>query len=308
MNIGTPTLMELNPEARAAEAVKTSKRNERTEFAEGGDPLASYFREIKAIKGLSLAEEQALSIRIRAGDNQAVKFLVEGNLKFVVAVCRNYRSQGLSMSDLISEGNLGLMRAARRYDGSMNFKFISYAVWWIRQGILTALAEQTRVLNLSAGKVELIRKIGKANRKLAQELGRQPFSAEVAKEVGISETEMDASLYLAKPARSLNGPGTGEEEGGSESGLPDLVAPRTDAAARAWVLSRAMHGMLGVLTDQENAILRMFFGIGRQDALSLTEIALRFNVTRERVRQIKANALQKLRHPVRATRLAALRD
>jgi RNA polymerase primary sigma factor len=308
MKMATDTLTARNPAARAAVAVKPSKRNERTEFIEGGDPLASYFREIKAIKGLSLAEEQVLSQRIRAGDNQAVKLLVEGNLKFVVAVCRNYRSQGLSMSDLISEGNLGLMRAARRYDGSMNFKFISYAVWWIRQGILTALAEQTRVLNLSAGKVELIRKIGKANRMLTQKLGRQPFSLEVAEEVGISETEMDASLYLAKPAHSLSGMGTGEEDSGTESNLPDPDAPGTDASARAWVLSKAMQGMLGVLTEQENEILRLFFGIGREDNLTLTEIATRFDVTRERIRQIKATALQKLRHPVRARRLAALRE
>jgi RNA polymerase primary sigma factor len=311
VNRVTHSVLERNPAARAAGtsgSSKPSQRNERMEFAEGGDPLASYFREIKAIKGLTLAEEKVLSERIRAGDNQAVKLLVEGNLKFVVAVCRNYRSQGLSMSDLISEGNLGLMRAARRYDGSLNFKFISYAVWWIRQGILTALAEQTRVLNLSAGKVELIRKIGKANRKLAQKLGRQPFSLEVAEEVGISETEMDASLYLAKPAHSLSGMAPGEEEGGNESSLPDSAAPGTDAAARAWVLSKAMQGMLGVLTEQENGILRLFFGIGREDSLSLTEIAQRFDVTRERIRQIKANALQKLRHPVRARRLAALRD
>jgi RNA polymerase primary sigma factor len=308
MNAATLSVMERKPAARAASAAGPSKRSERSEFAEGGDPLSSYFREIKAIKGLTLAEEQVLSQRIRAGDNQAVKLLVEANLKFVVAVCRNYRSQGLSMGDLISEGNLGLMRAARRYDGSMNFKFISYAVWWIRQGILTALAEQTRVLNLSTGKVELIRKIGKANRKLTQSLGRQPLSAEVAQEVGISETEMDASLYLAKPAHSLGAPGAGDEEGGNEKGLPDAVAPRTDAAARAWVLSKAMDGMLGALSDQESAILKMFFGIGREDTLTLTEIAQRFEVTRERIRQIKANALRKLRHPVRAGRLAALRE
>jgi RNA polymerase primary sigma factor len=249
-----------------------------------------------------------LSDRIRKGDNQAVKSLVEANLKFVVAVCRNYRNQGLSMGDLISEGNLGLMRAARRYDGSMNFKFISYAVWWIRQGILTALAEQSRVLNLSTSKVEVLRKIGKTNRKLAQTLGRQPSSAEVAKDVGITESEVDVCLYLANPSLSLSSQRAGEEEGGKEIGLPDPVGPKSDAAARSWMVAKAMRNMLGILPERESLTLKLFYGIGRENALSLTDIADRFGVTRERIRQIRADALRRLRHPAREGMLTALRN
>jgi RNA polymerase primary sigma factor len=288
-------------------ADKPAKRNARLEFADGKDQLASYFKEIKAIKGLSLAEEQALSIRIQKGDNQAVKALVEANLKFVVAVCRNYVSHGLSMGDLISEGNLGLMRAARRYDGSRNFKFVSYAVWWIRQGILTALAEQSRVLNLPTGKVEVMRKIGKTNRKLAQSLGRQPFAIEVAEELGITEGEVDACHYLANPSLSLSRQASGEDEDGFEIRLPDSNAPKTDASSRAWVVGKAMQKMLGVLSERESLTLRMYYGIEREDTLSLTEIANRFGVTRERIRQIKAVSLRKLRHPAREARLTALR-
>jgi RNA polymerase primary sigma factor len=293
--------------ARISGTSKPAKRAERLEFVESGDRLASYFKEIKEIKGLTLAEEQLLSQRILTGDNQAVKALVEANLKFVVAVCRNYQGRGLSMSDLISEGNLGLMRAARRYDGSMNFKFISYAVWWIRQGILAALAEQPRVLNVSTGRVEVMRNIGKTNRKLAQALGRQPSSAEVAEEMGMAEGEVDDCRYLANPSLSLSQPSPGEEEGSYENCLPDSVAPKTDAAARSWVVGKAMRSMLGVLSERESLTLKMFYGIGRDDALSLAEIANRFGVTRERIRQIKSDGLRKLRHPAREERLNALR-
>jgi RNA polymerase primary sigma factor len=292
----------------AAKAEKTAKRSSGLEFADGSNPLAAYFQEIKAFKALSLAEEQALSVRIRNGDNQAVKVLVEANLKFVVAVCRNYQSRGLSMSDLISEGNLGLMRAARRYDGSMSYKFISYAVWWIRQGILTALAEQSRVLNVPTGKVEVMRKIGKTNRKLGQALGRQPSALEVAEEMGITESEVDGCLYLANPSLSLSRPATGDEEGVYEHSLPDSTGPKTDAAARSWVVTKAMQSMLGGLSDRESLTLKLFYGIEREDPLTLTEIANRFGLTRERIRQIKAVGLNKLRHPAREKKLNALRQ
>lgn len=300
--------IEQDTTTRVGADAKPAKRTERLEFAEGSDPLAAYFREIKAMKGLTLAEEQALSDRIRQGDSQAVKALVEANLKFVVAVCRNYQGRGLSMGDLISEGNLGLMRAARRYDGSMNFKFISYAVWWIRQGILTALSEQSRVLNIPTGKVEVMRKIGKTNRKLAQTLGRQPFAIEVAEEMGMTEGEVDGCLYLANPSLSLSRPTQGEEEGACEIGLPDLMVPKTDASARSWMVAKAMRNMLGILTERESLTLKMFYGIEREDTLTMSEIANRFGVTRERIRQIKADGLRKLRHPAREERLNALRN
>ena len=197
--------------AAVSQASKAGKPN-RVEIVKNSESLSAYFSDIKGIKSLSIAEEQALAARIKTGDNKAIKTLVEANLKFVVAVCRNYRYQGMPMCDLISEGNLGLIRAARRFDGSMNFKFISYAVWWIRQGILSALAEQSRVLNVSTGKVGVIHKIGKTTEKLTKTFGRRPYMSEVADELGITQKEVDDCLYLARPPMSLSRPATGDGE------------------------------------------------------------------------------------------------
>ncbi len=280
----------------------------RLEFVRGDDVLSAYFNDIKKIRSLKIAEEQALAVRIQSGDKHAIKTLVEANLKFVVAVCRNYKYQGMPMGDLISEGNLGLIRAARRFDGTMNFKFISYAVWWIRQGILTALAEQSRVLNISAGKVGVIHKIGKVGQKLAQTLGRQPCMSEVADKMGMTEKDVDASLFLAMPPKSLSRPAVGDEDGNFEECLFDEDAVRPDQAARRWVVAKNMERMLGPLPDRENQILRLFYGIGIQNTLTLKEIADRFELTRERIRQIKESALRKLRHPSKIREFVALRN
>jgi RNA polymerase primary sigma factor len=285
-----------------------AKRPKSVEFVRDTDSLAAYFNDIKGLKKLRLSEEQALAVRIRNGDNQAVKALVEANLKFVVSVCRNYRHQGLPMGDLVNEGNLGLLRAARRFDGSMNFKFISYAVWWIRQGILSALAEQSRVLNLSTGKVGAIQRIRKTTLKLAQTSGRQPLPGEVAEEMGITEKEVDDCLYLAAPTLSLSHPVGGEEETPFEDSLPDTHGARPDESARRWVVARNVENLLEPLLEREGEIIRLFYGLGLDNALTMREIADRFGITRERVRQIKEIALRKLRLPSRAMRFAALRN
>ncbi len=269
--------------------------------------MSAYVNGIKKAKNLTLMEEQALAVRIQSGDNSAIHTLVEANLKFVVAVCRNYQYQGVPMGDLINEGNLGLIRAARRYDGTMNFKFISYAVWWIRQGILTALAEQSRVLNISPNKVGVIHKIGKANQKLEQTLGRQPTMSEVAEKMEITETELAECLHLASHPISLNRPANDGDDGNMEDCIPDSNAESSDGAALKMLLANNMASLVGTLDGREEQVIRLYYGIGTQNTMTMGEIAERFDLTRERIRQIKEKALQKLRHPSRAKHLEFFR-
>lgn len=293
-------------ESPVVEAPKSRKKG--VEFVKDGDAVTSYLAEIKHTKTLTLAQEKALAERIQKGDKAALNALVEANLKFVVSVCRNYRYQGLPMGDLINEGNLGLMRAAQRFDGSMNFKFISYAVWWIRQGILSALAEQSRVLNISAGRVGIIHKIGKANQKLEQKLQRQPMLEEVAAEMGMSEKEVTECLQLASAPVSLTAQPQGESEGNVEECLKDDNAPSADKNALQFLLGENLKELLGTLDEKEQMVLKLYFGLGTPNSLTLEEISERMNVTRERVRQIKEKALGRLRHPSRLRKLSAFQD
>jgi RNA polymerase primary sigma factor len=280
------------------------RRTAKLEFVKDNDALSLYLNDIKKAKTLTLKEEGELATRIQQGDTKAINTLVEANLKFVVAVCRNYQYQGLSMSDLINEGNLGLLRAAKRFDGSMQFKFISYAVWWIRQGILTALAEQSRIMKISAGKVGVIHKIGKASQRLEQKLGRTPRLDEVAEEMDLTEMEVTESLQLASTPLSLNKPVPGESEGVLEDFLEDTESPAVDKTAVHGLLQNNLKELLGSLDEREEQVLRLYYGIGRECSDTLEEIAQRFGLTRERVRQIKAKALERLRHPSRIARLA----
>jgi RNA polymerase primary sigma factor len=300
-----PKEISMNTSIEQPVKTPTARRAKGVEFVKDGDAVSAYLAEIKHSKTLTLAEEQALAQRIQKGDKQALNALVEANLKFVVSVCRNYQHQGLPMGDLINEGNLGLMRAAQRFDGSMNFKFISYAVWWIRQGILSALAEQSRVLNISAGRVGIIHKISKANHKLEQKLGRAPSQQELADEMGMTEKEITESLQLATSPLSLTTQYQGEAEGSLEECLKDENAPEADKSAMQFLLSENLNELLGSLEDKEQMVLRLYFGVGGKTAYSLEEIAQRMNVTRERVRQIKEKALQRLRHPSRLKKLTA---
>ncbi|MDB5104939.1 MAG: polymerase primary sigma factor [Fibrobacteres bacterium] len=292
-----------SPDEPESAGEKPKKAPSRGVLPKNRDSLEMYLGDIKKAKTLSLEEEAALATRIQAGDMRAVNQLVQANLKFVVAVCRNYRFQGLSMGDLINEGNLGLLRAAQRFDGGMNFKFISYAVWWIRQGILTALAEQSRVLKLSAGKVGVIAKIGKANQRLEQKLGRSPSMAEVAEELGLSEVEINECLQLAAAPMSLNKPILGDGEGALEDVLEDKEADRPDKEVLQALSGKNLVDVLATLEEQEADVLKLYYGIGRESSETLEEIAARYGVTRERVRQIKAKALERLRHPTRMGRL-----
>jgi RNA polymerase primary sigma factor len=189
----------------------------------------------------------------------------------------------------------------------MNFKFISYAVWWVRQGILTALAEQSRVMNISAGKVNIMHRIGKVSRKLEQSLGRQPTVADISGYMKLPEKEISECLQLAGHPVSLNQPAGKDEDGNLENCIPDTEAESADGAALKSILTKSMESLLDTLDEREQMVLRLYYGIGVQNTLTLNEIADRFEVTRERVRQIKVKALQKLRHPSRIKQLTAFR-
>ena len=273
-------------------AAVTRRRN--LDFLGNEDSLSRYLREIKEIKTLSHAEEKELAVRAQKGDKRALHALVQANLKFVVAVCRNYSGRGLPFGDLVNEGNLGLIRAAHRYDGSRNFKFFSYAVWWIRQGILTALAEQSHVLTFSTSRIENLRTLNAATRKLEQALHREPNTEELAAATGKSREVIQSSRLSNVPAISLSRPAHGEAGGEFGETLEDQDGEKTDTAALRHLLTKQVQGMLDVLGERERTVIQLYFGIGGGSENSLSDIGLRLHLTRERIRQIKEKALRRL--------------
>jgi len=266
--------------------------------------LSTYLREIGQNTNLTLAQEADLARRIRSGDKAALHTLVQANLKFVVAVCRNYQYQGLPMGDLISEGNLGLIRAAKRFDETLNFKFNSYAVWWIRQAILSALADQSRVINIPPSRVGVIHKMGKTTVKLEQRLGRAPTAGELSEEMGMGVNDIHECLQLSSAPVSLQAPVRDGEDGKVEDMLVDQAAESPDKSTLAFTLRQEMEGVLESLDEREEKVMRLYYGIGLETTYTLEEIAQRFELTRERVRQIKESALKRLRHPSRISKLA----
>jgi RNA polymerase primary sigma factor len=279
----------------------------RVKFIREGGALASYYDKIKTSKSLTLAEEGILSLRIQSGDKNALNLLIESNLKFVVTVCRRYENQGMPMGDLISEGNLGLIRAAQRFDGSKNFRFISYAVWWIRQGILTALAEQSRGMSIAPARIGLLARIRKVSRRLEQRLGHTVALAEVADEMKLGEKAISECVNSGKYPLSMNQPAAGQEHGSLQDSLPDTEGAPADEAALKTIVERKLGAVLGSLGEREERVLRLHYGIGAHASMSLSEIGNRLEVSRERIRQIKNKALQKLRHPTKAKQMASLR-
>jgi RNA polymerase primary sigma factor len=283
---------------------KETKASERSlKFLGDDSGLAAYLREISQNQNLSLHQEAELARRIRTGDKEALNTLVQANLKFVVAVCRNYQYQGLPLGDLINEGNLGLIRAAKRFDETMNFKFISYAVWWIRQAILSSLADQSRVINIPPSRVGTIHKMGKTSVKLEQKLGRAPTVSELAEEMGVAINEIHESLQLSASPMSLDAPVKDGEDGRLEDVLEDHNVESPDKSTMAFSLREEMKDILGTLDEREEKVVRLYYGIGLETTYTLEEIAQRFNLTRERVRQIKEKALKRLRHPSRLAKL-----
>ena len=277
-------------------------------FVKDENILSYYLNEIQGAKSLTLKEEKELSLRIHRGDMKAMQILVQSNLRFVVMVCHNYKNRGLPFADLISEGNLGLVRAAKRFDGSLNFKFISYAVWWIRQAILTALAEQSHTMNIPVSQIGALGEIGKASQKLEQRLGCRPRIEDISKEIGCNPNEIVRCIHLGLSALSLNDTGPGEEGKSIEDCLIDKSESSPDAASKQYLLRQNLNGVLETLDEREEKVLRLYFGVGPETSFTLEEIGTLFNLTRERVRQIKEKAMRKLRHPARRRLLEGLRE
>ena len=258
--------------------------------------LEKYLQEIGKVELITPEEEVKLAIRIKQGDQAALEKLTKANLRFVVSVAKQYQNQGLTLPDLINEGNLGLIKAAQRFDETRGFKFISYAVWWIRQSILQALAEQSRIVRLPLNKVGLTNRISKAYSQLEQEYEREPTPEELGFLLDMDPVEIAATLGVAARHVSMDQP----LSDGEDSTLIDVLinhnAPNTDyALAFKASLKTEIERSLSTLTERQKDVIRFFFGIGVDHALSLEDIGEHFNLTRERVRQIKDKAITKLR-------------
>lgn len=262
--------------------------------------LDQYLKEISAYPLLTRDDEVELAQRIRQGDQEALDKLVRSNLRFVVSVAKKYQNQGVALSDLINEGNLGLIRAAHKFDETKGIKFISYAVWWIRQAILQALAEQSRIVRVPLNRAGALHRIGKRSAALLQELGREPTVEELADELDISEEEVRRTLSLSQSHLSLDAPLTPGEDNRLLDYLPDQFAPGPDDETYDQALMDTVEEALKTLKEREAKILRLYFGLDGQEPMTLEEIGSILGVTRERVRQIKEKALLRLRHQSRA--------
>ena len=263
--------------------------------------LEKYLQEIGKVDLLTPEKEVDLAKKIKQGDQIALETLTKANLRFVVSVAKQYQNQGLSLSDLINEGNLGLIKAAQRFDETRGFKFISYAVWWIRQSILQALAEQSRIVRLPLNKVGSLNKINRAFSQLEQEFEREPSSEELATILEISADEVETTLGVAARHVSMDAPFVDGEDNSLLDVLVNPNTPGTDAGLEYLEsLRREIDRSLGTLTDRQADVIKLYFGIGVEHPLSLEDIGDRFGLTRERVRQIKDKAINKLRSASRS--------
>ena len=267
--------------------------------------LDLYLREIGETPLINAAEEVRLAKKIKLGSMDALEALTKANLRFVVSVAKQYQNQGLSLADLINEGNIGLIKAAKRFDETRGFKFISYAVWWIRQAILQALAEQSRIVRLPLNRVGTLHKIGKISSSLEQGLGREPSPNEIAKELDLSEVEVSDTLKISNSHLSLDAPFSVSEDNSLIDILEDEFQPAPDEELLDFSLKLEIEKALDTLTPREAEVISLYFGLNYEKALTLEEIGARFSLTRERVRQIKEKAIRRLRHASRSRSLRA---
>ena len=264
--------------------------------------LDKYLQEIGRVDLITAEEEVELARRIKKGDQVALEKLTKANLRFVVSVSKQYQNQGLSLPDLINEGNLGLIKAAQRFDETRGFKFISYAVWWIRQSILQALAEQSRIVRLPLNKIGSINKINKAFARLEQEFERPPTAAELAETLDMTLDEVKQSMKNAGRHVSMDAPLKDGDE--SSSNMYDVMrtgdTPSPDTELMAESLRKEIERSLRTLTPREGDVIRLYFGLNGEHPMTLEEIGERFDLTRERVRQIKEKAIRRLKHTSRS--------
>ena len=261
--------------------------------------LDKYLQEIGREELISVEEEVELAQRIKKGDQEALEKLTRANLRFVVSVAKQYQNQGLSLPDLINEGNLGLIKAAEKFDETRGFKFISYAVWWIRQSILQALAEQSRIVRLPLNQVGSLNKINKALSKFEQENERMPSPEELAEILDIPREKISDTLRVSGRHVSVDAPFVEGEDNSLLDVLPNTDSPNADSGLVNESLNKEIERALSTLTERERDIVKNFFGIGCQE-MTLEEIGEKFNLTRERVRQIKEKAIRKLRNSARS--------
>jgi RNA polymerase primary sigma factor len=261
--------------------------------------LDKYLQEIGKVDLISADMEVELAKRIRAGDTIALEKLTKANLRFVVSVAKQYQNNGLSLGDLINEGNVGLVKAAMRFDETRGFKFISYAVWWIRQAILQALAEQSRVVRLPLNRVGTLNRISKAYASLEQKFQREPSPAEVAEQLDVSLEEVESTMRTSGRSVSVNAPMVQ----GEENSLLDVLMSTDDSPDEPMMVNSLqveVKRALATLTDREAEVVSSYFGLNGSRAMSLEEIGERFQLTRERVRQIKEKATRRLKHSSRS--------
>jgi len=262
--------------------------------------LSLYLHEISNFQPLKPEEEIELAPKIRQGDRRALNKLCKANLRFVVSVAKDYQGQGLPLPDLINAGNLGLIKAAERFDETRGFKFISYAVWWIRQSILQSLAEQSRMVRIPINRVSTISKIRQAADKFQSEKQRTPNDEEIAKTTGVKVKEVSEAFRISRPTYSLDAPFREGETNSLIDTIEDDKQNTPDAFLLDESLKEQINSVLDTLTDRERDVIKMYFGIDREYALTLNEIGDKLNLTRERIRQIKEKAIKRLAHKSRS--------
>lgn len=268
-----------------------------------GVTLDKYLHEIAKEELITAQEEVELAVKIRGGDQRALDRLTKANLRFVVSVAKQYQGQGLTLPDLINEGNVGLIKAAQKFDETRGFKFISYAVWWIRQSIIQAISEQSRLVRLPLNKIGSISKITKGMSQLEQQLEREPNPKEISEFLEITEDEVTTALKLNGRHVSVDAPFSEGDEHGLLDVMEDATSPKADKGLIQESLNLEINRTLATLSERESEVVKLFYGIDGAREVSLDEIGQRFNLTRERVRQIKEKAIKRLKNSNKTTLL-----
>lgn len=270
--------------------------------------LELYLKDISKNAALSAEDEAKLAVRIKKGDRKALEKLIKANLRFVVSVARNYQNQGLPLGELISEGNLGLIQAAKRFDEKRNFKFISYAVWWIRQAILRALADRSRITRVPLNRIGIIHKVGRTQSRLEQKYRRMPTLEEIAKELGLAESEVIEIQKIGNRYLSLDTPVQADDSSQLIDLLQDENQEMPDSRLIEMSMQEGVNKILDTLNEREKKVLQLYFGVGEDTPHTLDEIGRRLHLTRERVRQIKEKAIHRLKNSYRSRSLKVFTD